>query len=108
MFGHVGLAFATSLSGLVTALIMVRLLIQQNRLGLRWVRSLGRILAASLIMAAFISGLQYIGAVLESVLPNAVWLAFLVVGGAVSYAGAARITGAVPAGILGRFGIGKA
>ena len=102
VIGHVGLALATSLSGVVTAIAMALLLIRNKWLGLDCSRLLGRILLASLLMAATIAALQHFGAGISAAVPRAVWLALLVVTGAIAYAGSALLLDAVPAGLRRR------
>ena len=95
--GHVGLALATSLSGVVAALFMACLLWRQRRLRGGWFGPLGRIFLASLVMAAVLITLQKIVDPAHLGVPAALWLACLVLVGGMSYAGAAFVTGAVPA-----------
>lgn len=106
--GHVGLALATSVSGLVTALIMAVLLIYQRRLGFGWLGILGRIFCASLIMALVLGVLQKGVKGVTMMMPDAAWLALLVIIGGASYGLTAVVLKAVPPDILGRFWARKA
>jgi len=102
VLGHIGLALATSLSGVVAALFMAGLLWRQSRLRGGWLGPLGRILLASMVMAAMLTALQQLVDPADFGVPAALWLACLVLLGGASYAGAALVTGAVPAEWLAR------
>ena len=102
VLGHVGLALATSVSGVVAALFMACLLWRQRRLRGGWFGPLARIFMASLVMAAVLITLQKIVDPAHLGVPAALWLACLVLLGGMSYAGAAFVTGAVPAAWLVR------
>ena len=108
VLGHIGLALATSLSGVVAALFMAGLLWRQRRLRGGWFGPLGRILLASMVMAAMLTALQHLVDPAHFGVPAALWLACLVLLGGASYAAAALVTGAVPAEWLARLSNRKA
>ena len=105
VLGHVGLALATSVSGVVAALFWLACLLwRQRRLRGGWFGPLARIFMASLVMAAVLITLQKIVDPAHLGVPAALWLACLVLLGGMSYAGAAFVTGAMPAAWLVRVG----
>ena len=101
ILGHVGLALATAVSGTVAAAIMLYLLSRQHRLSASFLPVCGKIMLASVVMGVAIILLQF-GADSFAVVPAAVNLAVIVIGGGVVYAVTAYFVGAVPARLLGR------
>ena len=108
LFGHVGLALATSLSGLIAAVVMAILLLQRRRLGVDWLFMLGRVLLATLVMSVVLFTLKNFGAELQNSVPSVFWLAGLVIlGGAVFFVSAIFFK-AIPVGFARRWWTRKA
>ena len=104
IFGHVGLALATSLSGLIAAITMAILLRRRGRLGGGWLGMVGRIFLASLVMAMLLWVMSWFAVGVRQFLPAAGWLAFLVVIGGGGFLLAAWCFRAIPAGFVRRLG----
>ena len=104
IFGHVGLALATSLSGLIAAIIMVALLHRRGSLGFGWLGMVGRIFLASLVMAILLLAMPWFAGGIKQFLPAAGWLAFLVVIGGGGFLLAVWCFRAIPAGFVRRLG----
>ena len=102
IFGHVGLALATSVSGYVAAALLVSGLIRSRHLGMPSPAALGRIVIASLAMAAVLLGLIYGVPELTSALGSVGSLALLVVSGGTVFLLVAWRIGAIPAQLLRR------
>ena len=92
ILGHVGLAFATSLSGLLAATALAAALARRGHLRLPLPIETMRTVACCLVMVAVLFG---IGRLLPA-LPPAVELGILVIGGGGAYLVAAAALGAVP------------
>ena len=92
VLGHVGLALATSLSGLLAATALAAALARRGHLRLPPPIETMRTVACCLVMAAVLFG---IGRLLPA-LPPAVELGILVIGGGGAYLVAAAAFGAVP------------
>ena len=92
VLGHVGLALATSLSGLLAATALAAALARRGHLRLPPPIETMRTVACCLVMAAVLFG---IGRLLPA-LPPAVELGILVIGGGGAYLVAAAALGAVP------------
>ena len=92
VLGHVGLALATSLSGLLAATALAGALAQHKHLRLPPPIETMRIVACCLVMAAVLVGTSR----LLPALPPAVELGILVIGGGGAYLVAATALGAVP------------
>ena len=75
LFGHVGLAMATSLSGLMAGVVMAVLLRRRRRLGGGCIGMMGRIFLATIIMTIFLVVLTNFGSGLRHFMPAAFWLA---------------------------------
>ena len=103
LFGHVGLALATSISGLMAAVLMVVLLCRRRRLSGGWLVMMGRIFLATMVMVILLLGLVNFGAGLRHDVAAAFWLAGLVIFGAAAFIGAAVLFNAVPAGLVRRW-----
>ena len=102
ILGHVGLALATSVSGFVAAGILVTGLIRSDHFRMPSSDAMGRIVIASLAMAAALLGLTYGMTEWLSALGSVGGLAALVAcGGAVFLLVAWRV-GAIPAQLLWR------
>ena len=104
IFGHVGLALATSLSGLIAAIAMAVLLHRRGRLGGGSLGMIGRIFLASLVMAILLLAMVSLAGGIRQLLPAAGWLACLVVVGGGGFLVAAWCFRAIPAGFVRRFG----
>ena len=104
IFGHVGLALATSLSGLIAAITMVVLLCRRGRLGGGSLGMIGRIFLASLVMAMLLLAMVWFAGGVRQFLPAAGWLAFLVAVGGGGFVLAAWCFRAIPAGFVRRLG----
>ena len=102
LFGHVGLALATSFSGLIAGVLMAVLLHRRRRLGVAWLYMMGRILLATLVMAIFIFMLTNFGTGLQHNLPAALWLIGLVISGGVVFFASAIFFRAIPTGLMRR------
>ena len=102
LFGHVGLALATSFSGLIAGVLMAALLHRRRRLGVAWLCMMGRILLATLVMAIFIFMLTNFGTGLQHNLPAALRLIGLVISGGVVFFASAVFFRAIPAGLMRR------
>ena len=98
IFGHVGLAIATSVSGIMAALILGILLVRSGKLVQMPFALLGKLCLASACMAAGLIGTRQV----MPDLPNALALAVLVVVGAVIYLAASVVLKTIPDGILRR------
>lgn len=96
IYGHVGLAIATSISGVMAALILGILLVRSGKLAGMPFGLLGRLCLASACMAA---GLLVTKQVMPDV-PNALALLLLVGVGAVIYLAASMVLKTIPEGIL--------
>jgi len=102
VFGHVGLALATSISGFVAALSLALRLTADGHMGLPAPMILVRIGAATLVMLGALGlGGRWLGTWFESV-PAIGHLALLVVAGGVVYLVTAFVLRAVPAQLLRR------
>ena len=101
IFGHVGLALATAISGTIAAAVMVFSLARQGRISSAFLPMISKITLATAIMGGAVMSLQY---GLDSFLnvAAAVDLVIIVGGGVVTYALISFRIGAVPAGILRR------
>ena len=97
-FGHVGLAIATAVSGLLAAVIMVLLLAAAGKFSRVILLPLVRILLAAGVMAALLWFLRPIVSDMISVLR----LLILVVAGGGTYFAAAALFGAIPLDLLRR------
>ena len=104
VFGHVGLALATSLSGLIAAITMAILLRRRGRLGGGSLGMIGRIFLASLVMAMLLLPLVWLAGGIRQFLPAAGLLACLVAVGGGGFFSAAWYLRAIPAGFVRRFG----
>ena len=102
IFGHVGLALATSVSGYVAAAIIVSGLIRSNHFGMPSSAALGRIVIATLAMAAALFSLIYGVPGLISALGSVGGLALLVASGGTVFLLVAWRIGAIPAQLLRR------
>jgi putative peptidoglycan lipid II flippase len=102
-FGHVGLALATSLSGLMAGVVMVVLLSRRRRLGWGSIGMIGRIFLATIIMAIFLVGVENFGSGLRYFMPAAFWLAGQVIFGATAFLAAAFFFKAIPVGLVRRW-----
>jgi len=98
VLGHVGLALATSASGLVAALALAVALARGGTLGLPPAGALLRIGLATAAMAAVL----LLGRRVTADLPAIVTLGLLVAGGGASYIVVAALAGAVPRHLLRR------
>lgn len=97
-FGHVGLAMATSFSGVMAALILGILLVRRGKLVQMPFALIAKLCLASAFMAAGLLGIKQV----MPALPNAVELAVLVFVGAVIYLVASMLLKVIPKGILRR------
>jgi peptidoglycan biosynthesis protein MviN/MurJ (putative lipid II flippase) len=97
-FGHVGLAIATSFSGVMAALILGILLVRRGKLVQMPFALIAKLCLASAFMAAGLLGIKQV----MPALPNAVELAVLVFVGAVIYLVASMLLKVIPKGILRR------
>ena len=97
-FGHVGLAIATAVSGLLAAAIMVLLLAAAGKFSRTILLPLGRILLAASVMAAL---LWFLGPIVSD-MASVVRLLILVVAGSVTYFATAALFGAIPSDLLHR------
>ena len=97
-FGHMGLAIATAISGLLAAVIMMLLLAAAGKISRAMLSPVFRILLASGVMAVLLWFLRPVVADLASV----VRLLILVVAGGGTYFAAAALFGAVPVDLLRR------
>ena len=104
IFGHVGLALATSLSGLIAAITMAILLRRRGRLGGGSLGMIGRIFLASLVMAMLLFAMVQLAGGIRQFLPAAGWLACLVAVGGGGFLSAAWCFRAIPAGFVRRLG----
>ena len=98
VLGHVGLALATSASGLVAAIALAVALARRRNLGLPPAGVLLRITLATLVMAAVLA----LGKGLTQDLSAVVRLVLLITGGGIAYILAAVVAGAVPRHLLRR------
>ena len=96
VFGHVGLAAATSVSGFVAAAALLVRLARDGHLSLPATGALLRIALATTVMLTTLC----LGLFLLPSLPAAVLLALLVIGGGGAYLGAAAALGAIPRQLL--------
>ena len=101
IFGHVGLALATTISGTMGAAFMVFSLARQGRMSSAFLPMISKITVATAIMGGTVMSLQF---GLESFVDvaAAVDLVIIVGGGGVTYALISFLIGTVPAGILRR------
>ena len=97
-FGHMGLAIATAISGLLAAVIMMLLLAAAGKISRAMLSPLVRILLASGVMAVLLWFLRPVVADMASV----VRLLILVVAGGGTYFAATVLFGAVPVDLLRR------
>ena len=104
IFGHVGLALATSLSGLIAAIAMAILLRRRGRLGGGSLGMIGRIFLASLVMAMLLLAMVWLAGGIRQFLPAAGSLACLVAVGGGGFLIAAWCFRAIPAGFVRRLG----
>ena len=107
LFGHVGLALATSLSGLMAAVVMAVLLRRRRRFGVDWFPMMSRIFLATLVMALFLLTFVNIFAGLRHVLPAIVWMVGLVIMGGCVFFAAAWFFKSIPLGFDYRWRRGK-
>ena len=98
IYGHVGLAIATSISGLMAALFLGILLARSGKLKQMPLALLCRLCLASACMAAGLLGAQQV----MPAMPDAIKLAVLVGVGAVIYIAASVVLKTIPEGILRR------
>lgn len=98
IYGHVGLAIATALSGLTAALVLGILLARDGKLAQIPLGLIGKICLASGLMGGGLIGARQV----MPDLPNALILAALVAVGAVIYLAASVILKIIPEGILRR------
>ena len=103
LLGHVGLALATSLSGLASGGMMVVLLRRLSRLGGGCISMMGRIFLATMMMSIFLILLANFGSGLKHFVPAALWLAVQVIFGAAAFFAAAFFFKAIPAGLAYRW-----
>ena len=103
LFGHVGLALATSLSGLIAGVVMAVLLRRRRRLGGGCIGMMGRIFLATMIMAIFLFVFANFGSGLRHFMPAALWLAGQVIFGGAAFLAAAFFFKAIPAGLVRRW-----
>ncbi len=103
LFGHVGLALATSLSGLMAGVVMAGLLSRRGRLGGGCFGMMGRILLATIIMTIFLVVLSKFSPGLRHFMPAAFWLAGQIVLGGTAFLAAAFFFKAIPVGFLRRW-----
>ncbi len=103
LLGHVGLALATSLSGLMAGSVMAVLLRRRGRLGGGCFGMMGRILLATIIMTIFLVVLAKFSPGLRHFMPAALWLASQIVLGGTVFLAAAFFFKAIPAGLLRRW-----
>jgi len=96
LLGHVGLALATSFSGVVAAVVMAILLRRCRRLDGGWIGVIGRIFAASIIMAILLLLMLTFSSGLRQLLPAVGWLVLLVIVGGGSFLLAAWSLRAIP------------
>ena len=106
-FGHVGLALATSISGLMAAVVMAALLRRHRRLSGRWLPMMGRIFLAALMMALFLFSITNFFAGVQHSLPTAVWMFGLVIMGGCVFFAAAWFFKSIPIGLGHRWRRGK-
>jgi len=102
LLGHVGLALATSFSGVVAAVVMAILLRRCRRLDGGWIGVIGRIFAASIIMAILLLLMLTVASGLRQLLPAVGWLVLLVIVGGGSFLLAAWSLRAIPGEFLCR------
>jgi len=102
LLGHVGLALATSLSGVAAAVVMAILLRRRRRLAGGWIGMTGRIFAASVIMAILLLALLTFASGLRQFLPAAGWLVLLVMVGGGGFLVSAWSLRAIPDEFLRR------
>ena len=103
LFGHVGLALATSLSGLVAGVVMAVLLRRSSRLGWGSIGMIGRIFLATMTMAILLVVFAHFGSGLRHLMPAALWLAGQVIFGGAAFLAAAVFFKAIPAGLVRRW-----
>ena len=103
LFGHVGLALATSLSGLLAGAVMAVLLRRRRHLGWGSIEMMGRIFLATMTMAIFLVGFTNFGSGLRHFVPAALWLASQVIFGGVVFIAAAVFFKAIPVGLVRRW-----
>ncbi len=103
LFGHVGLALATSLSGLMAGAVMTILLRRHRRLGGGWLGMMGRIFLATMVMAIVLIALLNFGAGLRHNMPPALWLSGLIIFGGAAFFSAAALFKAIPPGLVCRW-----
>ena len=103
LLGHVGLALATSLSGLMAGGVMAVSLRRRRRLGGGCIGMLGRILLATMIMATFLFVLANFGSGLRHFMPAAFWLAGQIIFGTAAFFAGAVFFKAIPAGLMRRW-----
>jgi len=96
IYGHVGLAIATSFSGVMAALMLGILLVRKGKLAQIPFGLIGRLCVASAFMAAGLLGTRQA----MPDLPHALALVLLVVVGVVLYLAASVVLKTIPKGIL--------
>ena len=97
-FGHVGLAIATAVSGLLAAVIMLLLLAAAGKFSRTILLPLVRILLATGVMAVL---LWFLGPMVSD-MASVVRLLILVAAGGGTYFAAAALFGAIPVDLLRR------
>ena len=103
LFGHIGLALATSVSGLIAGLVMAVLLRRRRRLGWGCIGMIGRIFLATVIMAIVLFVFANFDPELRHFLPSAFWLVAQVIFGGAAFLAAAVFFKAIPPGLLRRW-----
>ena len=103
IFGHFGLALATSLSGLVAGAVMAVLLGRRRCLGWGSIGKMGRIFLATMTMAISLVVFANFGSELRYLMPAAFWLAGQVIFGGATFFAAALFFKAIPVGLVRRW-----
>ena len=103
LFGHFGLALATSLSGLIAGVVMAVLLGRRGRLGGGCIGMMGRIFLATMTMAICLVVFSGFGSGLRHFMPAAFWLAGQIIFGGAIFLAAAVFFKAIPAGLVRRW-----
>jgi putative peptidoglycan lipid II flippase len=103
LLGHIGLALATSLSGLIAGVVMAVLLRRRRRLDGGCIGMMGRIFLATIIMAIFLVVFANFGSGLRQFMPAALWLVGQVIFGGAVFLAAAAFFQAIPQGLVRRW-----
>tara|TARA_B100001057_G_scaffold173784_1_gene174501 strand:+ start:1731 stop:3308 length:1578 start_codon:yes stop_codon:yes gene_type:complete len=103
LLGHIGLALATSLSGLIAGVVMAFLLRRRRRLDGSCIGMMGRIFLATIIMAIVLVVFAYFGSGLRQFMPAAFWLVGQVIFGGAAFLTAAVLFQAIPASLVRRW-----